>query len=85
MSSNAYDHRVRTNRYNDYTISWSFDVNPKSSNTRFTRTMTKDVDEASAIKFANKHRTPSFVIIPETLKDADYCECRQYVQLTRGW
>jgi hypothetical protein len=85
MANAGYDHRVRSNRYNNYTISWSFNVNPQGSCTMFTRTMTKDVDEASAIKFAKKHNTPSFVVIPEEMKDADYCQCREYVRSVRGW
>lgn len=53
-SKRAYGHDWRKIGIDHYRLSWSFDVKLQGSRLRWPRTMTRDTDEAGAIRFAMK-------------------------------
>lgn len=53
-SRSSYGHRITRVMGDCYRLSWSFDVKLKGSRLRWPRTMTRDTDEAGALRFAKK-------------------------------
>lgn len=53
-SGSAYSHNWRKIGFDHYRLSWTFDVKLQGSRLRWPRTMTRDTDEAGAIRFAKK-------------------------------
>jgi hypothetical protein len=50
----AYAHNVRRIGADHYRLSWSFDTKIAGSRLRWPRTITRDIDEAGALRFARK-------------------------------
>ena len=52
--SKSYGHRIQYIMPGVYRLSWTYDVKYPSSRLRFPRTITRDVERASAERFAKK-------------------------------
>ena len=52
--STAYAHNIRRIGADHYRLSWSFDTKIAGSRLRWPRTITRDTDEAGALRFAKK-------------------------------
>jgi hypothetical protein len=50
----AYAHNIRRIGADHYRLSWSFDTKIAGSRLRWPRTITRDTDEAGALRFARK-------------------------------
>jgi hypothetical protein len=50
----AYAHNIRRIGADHYRLSWSFDTKIAGSRLRWPRTITRDTDEAGAMRFARK-------------------------------
>lgn len=55
----AYGHSIRNSwMAGYYIISWTYDTKIKGSRLRWPRTMSRETDEAGALKFSKKWDTP---------------------------
>jgi hypothetical protein len=50
----AYGHRIQRIGSDHYRLSWTFDTKIAGSRLRWPRTITRDTDEAGALRFAEK-------------------------------